>query len=127
MKQPYLSILFVLFLLPFVAVADPIDKVAGLIKQANTHGLAEMFAPNIEITILTDENVYSKAQAEQVLDRFFMQNKPKSVQILHRVNSNQNYRFGVLILTTDKGTYRVAFTLKDDALIALRIETEKVK
>ncbi|CAN5175819.1 hypothetical protein BH09BAC6_BH09BAC6_35710 [soil metagenome] len=127
MKQRYLPILFVLFLLPFAGVADPIDKVASLIKQGNAHGLAEMFAPNIEIAILTEENVYSKAQAEQVLEKFFIQNKSKTVQILHRVNSSQNYRFGVLILTTDRGTFRVAFTLKDDALIELRIETEKVK
>jgi hypothetical protein len=49
--------------------------------------------------------------------------------MLHRINSNPNYNFGVLILTTDKGKFRVSYTLKEVnkvmAVIELRIETEK--
>lgn len=127
MKKIYLPLFFMICLLPGIAAADPIDKVAALIKQGNTRELAKIFAANVEMFILSDENVYSKAQAEVVLDKFFMQNKPKAVSMLHRVNSNQNFRFGVLILTTDKGSFRVAFTLKEEFLIELRIETEKVK
>lgn len=80
---------------------------------------------------MEDDNVYSKAQAGLILDKFFNQNKPKAVKMLHRINSNPNYRFGVLIVNTGKDTFRVAFTLKETdgslMLIEFRIETEKVK
>ncbi|GAC1300271.1 MAG: hypothetical protein NVSMB24_00490 [Mucilaginibacter sp.] len=110
--------------------ADPIDKVADLIRQGNAPELSKMFAPNVEMTILGEENIYSKDQSEVILEKFFNQNKPLAVKIVHKVNSNPNYLFGVLNLATDKGTFRVSYTLKDingsQQLIELRIETEKV-
>ncbi|HAL83754.1 MAG TPA: DUF4783 domain-containing protein [Mucilaginibacter sp.] len=108
-----------------------VNRVAELIKQGNIHGLSKLFAPNVEVTLMEDDNVYSKAQAGLILDKFFNQHKPKAVKMLHRINSNPNYRFGVLIVNTGKDTFRVAFTLKETdgslMLIEFRIETEKVK
>jgi hypothetical protein len=130
MKLLYLPLLFIVCLTS-AFTADPIDKVADLIRQGNALELSKMFAPNVEMTILGEENVYSKDQSEVILEKFFNQNKPLTVKILHKVNSNPNYLFGVLNLTTDKGTFRVSYTLKDangsQQLIELRIETEKVK
>jgi F420-dependent methylenetetrahydromethanopterin dehydrogenase len=112
-------------------IADPIDKVAELIRQGDTKELSKIFAANVEVTIRDEENVYSKVQAGLILDKFFSQNKPVSVKMLHKVNSNPNYLFGVLILNTTNGLYRIAYTLKKAEgslmLIELRIETEKVK
>jgi len=129
MKLLYLPLL-ILYLMPSIA-ADPIDKVAGLIRQGDTKELSKLFAATVEITILEEENVYSKTQAELILDKFFNQNKPVSVKILHKVNTNPNYLFGVLTLTTGNGTYRVTYTLKKGdsglTLIELRIEAEKAK
>jgi hypothetical protein len=131
MKLLCLPLFLTLLLRTAIPVADPIDKIAGLIKQGNIPGLSKMFAQDIEVSILDDENVYSKAQAGIILDKFFSQNKAKTVKALHKVNSNPNYHFGVLIMTTEKGTYRISCTLKgsDGALmlIALRIEKEKVR
>jgi hypothetical protein len=131
MKHHYQSLLIVLCLITLVSIADPIDKVANLIKQGNMHELSNLFAANVEIAILGDENVYSKVQTELILDKFFNQNKPRAVKMLHKVNSNPNYQFGVLIVYTDKGVFRIAYTMKETdgnlLLIELRIETEKVK
>jgi hypothetical protein len=131
MKLIYLPSFIILLLLPRIAPADPIDNVANFIKQGNTKELARLFANNIEIAIMDDENIYSRAQATLILDKFFSKNKPKGIKLLHKVNSSANYRFGVFILTTDTGLYRVAFTLKDTdgkmTIIELRIENEKVK
>jgi Domain of unknown function (DUF4783) len=131
MKFPYLPLLFVLCLVQVTSIADPIDKVADLIRMGNVHELSKLFAPNVEITILDEQNVYSKTQAELILDKFFNENKPRTIKMLHRVNSSSNYRFGVLILTTQKGIFRIACTLKQTdgnlMLIEMRIETEKVR
>lgn len=124
-----MPLLTLLFLLPMVATADTIEKISELIKQGNAHEIAKFFATSVDISILDETNVYSKAQSEMILDKFFKENKPHSVKLLHRINSNPNYNFGVLILTTDKGKFRVSYTLKEVnkvmAVIELRIETEK--
>jgi hypothetical protein len=129
MKLIYTPILLLLFMLPAICQAGPIDKIAELIKEGNVHELAKFFADNVDMAVLDDTNVYSKTQAELILEKFFKENKPISVKILHRISSNANYNFAVLILNTDKGKYRVSFTLKETAkemvVIDLRIETEK--
>ena len=129
MKLRYLPILVLLYLVPSVAAAGPIEKIAELIKQGNAHGLAAYFPSTIDIAVLDNSNAYSKTQAEMVLQKFFDDHKPVSVKLLHRINSNPNYKFGVLILNTDKGKFRVSFTIKesgaDVSVMELRIETEK--
>lgn len=129
MKLLYLPMLIMVYLVPTAPPADPIDNIANLIRLGNAHELSKFFAPSVEITIMDQEDVYSKVQAELILDKFFSQNKPRSVKMLHKVNSNPNYRFGVLILISDKGTYRIAYTLKEAdknlMLIELRIEKGK--
>lgn len=124
-----MPVLILLYLLP--VTTGPLEKVAELFRQANVAELTKLFAANVEITMQNDENLYSKTQAGIILDKFFSQNKPVSVKVLHKINSSQNYVFGVLILNTQKGPYRIAVTLKQTGgtseLTELRIETEKVK
>jgi len=115
--------------MPAVTMAGPIDRVAELMKHGNTHAIAQFFAASLDVSIMDNANVYSKQQAELVLDKFFKENKPQAVKIVHRVNSNSNYNYAVLTIVTDKGKYRIAFTLKGTGetmeMIELRIETEK--
>lgn len=130
MKLVYLPLLALLMLFNPTAT-DQIDKVAELLGKGNAPELAKMFAANIDVKVGTEEDTYSKAQAQIIIEKFFAQNKPSGVKILHRVNSSANYRFAVVLLNTDKGPYRVAFNLKGDAgsmqLIELRIEPDKGK
>jgi len=130
MKLKCLPILVLLYLVPTACLANgPIEKVAELIRQGNARELAKLFAASVDISILDNANVYSKTQAEQILDKFFKENKPASIKLLHRVNSNATYNFAVLLLTTDKGKYRVSYTMKEFegamVVVELRIETEK--
>ncbi|MDP9079083.1 MAG: DUF4783 domain-containing protein [Bacteroidota bacterium] len=130
MKLFFLPLIILCYWIPVVATADPADKIAELIRQGNIHELSKLFTPTVEITILDDENVYSKDQAEIVLEKFFNQYKPNSVKILHNIASNPVYRFEVIIVTTQKGIFRIAYTLKETdgnlMLIDMRIEREKV-
>jgi hypothetical protein len=132
MKLFYLSSLIVLLLLPQAVLADPLDNVANLVKQGNTKELGKLFAANVDLVIMDNENTYSRDQAIQVLNTFFAKNKPLSIKLLHKINSSASFHLGVYILTTtDKREYRIAFTLKDQGgtmnIIDFKIEDEKVK
>jgi hypothetical protein len=110
-------------------VVDPIDQVTALIRQDNIHAVSAFFAENVEVAVLDEENIYSKVQAELILDKFFTQNKPTSVKILHKVDSSPNYRYAALLINTHQGSYRAEFTLKGSggnlALIQFRIQAGK--
>jgi len=131
MKKLYLSFFIIFITFRSFAPDDPINKVAGIIRQGNMHELSALMAESVEIAIPGNENTYSKAKAEAILTNFFNQNRPVSVKVLHKINSNANYQFGVLLTNTGRGVYRIAITMKEIngvlQLIELRIEPEKVK
>ena len=131
MKLVYLPSLIILLLFSAASSVDPIDNVAALIRQGNMQEMAKLLAPTVEITIAGQEDTYSKRQATDVLTQFFTQHKPKGVKLLHKVNSNQKFLFGVVILSSTGGSYRIAYTLNETdgamKIIELRIEPEKTK
>lgn len=108
---------------------DAIDTISGYFKTANSRELSGYFSPHMEMNILSEENEYSKAQAELILRDFFSKHKPASVKILHRINSSSNFRFGVLSFQTDKDKFRVSISMTNEGekflIKVIRIEYDK--
>jgi hypothetical protein len=131
MKTLYLSLIAFLTLFG-TAPADVIDTVSDLLARGSSHELTKLFAPEVEIALPGIEaDTHPKAEAGIMLEKFFAQNKPVASKVLHRINAAASFRFGVVVLTTAKGTYRVSFNLKEDkgtaTLVKLMIEPERVK
>jgi len=128
----YTCIIF-LFLNLFVPPlqGNPIDKAAGLIKGGDVHELANYFAPSVDIFINNESNSYTKAEAEKVITDFFKRNRPEQVSVLHRIETSSNFKFGVYIVRTSGGPFRVAASFKNAGgvftISELRIESEKTK
>ena len=124
-----LIVLFIHFPSNIASQSDIIDGLSAQFKAGNAKEIAVSFASSVELTILDDEDVYSKAQAEQILRNFFTKYPPTKSTVVHRLNNNPNYRFGALSLTTKNGVFRVSITLKKTGnaffITELRIETEK--
>src|SRR5688572_20149429 len=130
MKLLYLPLLAFL-LLPQLPT-DSVDTVAQLIGKGSVHELAKLFPAEVEMELPGSEpDTYPKAAATGMLEKFFVQNKPIGSKMLHKINNNGPYQFGVVILSTAKGPYRVAFNIKNEngvtQLVKLRIEVERVK
>lgn len=129
--KPLLS-LIVLFVNMSSSIAfqgDVIDGLSAHFKTGNSKEIAASFSPSVDLIIIDEEDVYSKAQAEQILRSFFSKYPPVKSAIIHRLNTNPNYRYGALSLATKNGTFRVSITMKKSGsaffITELRIETEK--
>ena len=130
MKLLYLPLL-ALLLFPASPI-DTVDTVAQLIGKGSAHEIAKLFPAEVEIGLPgTEQDTYPKVNAEGMLEKFFAQNKPTGSKILHKINNGGSFQYGVVILSTAKGPYRVSFNLKNEngavRLIKLLIEPEKVK
>lgn len=121
--------MLMLGMLSTTLAADPIDHVAELMSKGNITEIAKLCDTNVELGLLKELDTYPKAKAVQMLQAFFAQNKPISSKTLHKVTSNAAFNYGVIALTTDKGVYRVAYTLKNVGgnmmLVEVRVEEEK--
>lgn len=108
---------------------DTFDTLSGYFKSSGSREIAAYFSPLIEMNILSDENEYSKAQAELILRDFFQKNKPVSVRVVHRLSSNPNFRFAVLSYQTDSEKFRVSVSMSREGekflIKVIRIEYDK--
>lgn len=125
------SVIILLLLASFSTtfLPDQIDKIAALLQQGQAHELVKISAVSMELSILGDEKVVSKAQAESMLNAFFTANKPVSVKVIHRMDTNPSLLYAVAQLHTSTGNFRVSYSLKNNnnnqELTELRIEAEK--
>ncbi len=125
------SILVLLLHIPMYQLtqADIIDELANHFKSGNAKEIGKEFAPSVELIIIDQEDVYNKAQAEQILKDFFIKNTPNKVTVIHRLNSSQNYRLGIFLLQTKTGKFRVTVTMKKNynafLISELRIDADK--
>ncbi|MDB5013272.1 MAG: hypothetical protein JWQ25_1474 [Daejeonella sp.] len=91
---------------------DIIENVTQSFRSENTQDLSKFLASTVELSILSDQDVYSKAQTEVILKDFITKHHITSVKTLHRLDSNPNYRFGVILMNTESGKFRVSFSMK---------------
>ncbi|TKC00060.1 DUF4783 domain-containing protein [Pedobacter cryotolerans] len=112
--KPLLALLFLLWHIPSnnAIQADIIDELAVEFRAGNAKEIGKHFASSVELIVIDQEDVYSKAQSEQILKDFFIKNSPLKSTIIHRISSNPNYRYGILSLNTKTGKFRVTVTLK---------------
>jgi hypothetical protein len=79
------------------------------------------------MVVLENDNVYSKAQAQQIVSKFFSSNAPESFNIIHQ-GGKEGAQYVIGNLVTSGGTFRVYFLLKKNAgkdyIHQLRIEEQ---
>ena len=85
MKNPKLKLIFLFFGL-FVAVSQSFsqipDEIVLSIQNGNDEVLASYFNQNVELVVLSHDDVFSKSQAQQIVAEFFKANKPKQFTII---------------------------------------------
>jgi hypothetical protein len=108
---------------------DIVNQLTGLLKTSNSREISKHFASTVELIILNEEDVYSKVQAEIILKDFFNKHEPRSAEVIHRLDSNPNYKFAVIELDTANGKFRTTISLKDTGgrflITEMRIEFDK--
>lgn len=104
------------------------DEIILSLKSGNAKVLATYFNQNVELVIPENDNVYSKAQAEQIVTNFFVRNQPERFSIIHQ-GGKEGAQYVIGNLVTKQGTFRVYFLLKKttgkDIIHQLRIEKQE--
>ncbi len=102
-----------LFLFAVTRLAGQIpDDVVVSFRTGNANTLSVYFNENIEMVVPDHDDVYSRAQAQQIISGFFSQNKAQEFNIIHQ-GGKEGARYAIGNLKTDKGSFRVYFLLKE--------------
>ncbi len=129
MKHLLFALLAVLPFLASQAQDAEKDRVVDAMKMGDSKELAALFIANVDLTVKETSDVYSKAQAEQILRRFFNENPPIDLVIEHSGVSKSGDKYFIGILRTRNGYFRTTFFLKRGEagfqVKQLRIENSK--
>ena len=112
LKLKLTTLLFGLFVLTTVSFGQIPDEIVMSIQNGNDATLSGFFNENVELVVQTHDDVYSKAQAQQIVAEFFKTNKPKQFSIIHQ-GGKEGARYAIGSLITNTGTFRVYFLLKN--------------
>ena len=123
-----IAVLFLVFCSAAWAL-DIYDEVAIAIRSGDSRQLATYFGSSVDLTVMNQEDVYSKAQAELIVKDFFARNPPKSFTLLHKGSSKEGTVYGIGNLQSANGkSFRTSFFLKMSSgrylIQELRFETE---
>lgn len=108
---------------------DVYEEFANAMRSGDSRQVASFFGNTIDLTLLNQEDIYSKAQAELILRDFFNKNATKSFTVVHKGSSQEGTLYGIgTLITSNAKSYRVSFYMKSskgkNTLLELRIETE---
>ena len=99
-----------------IASLDVFDDVANALRSGDARSISRFFGNTVDLTIINQEEVYSKVQAEQILRDFFSKNTPRSFTIIHKGESKEGARYAIGNLVTTQGiTYRTYFYVKQQS------------
>jgi hypothetical protein len=122
-------ILFLIFQANQASSADIYEEFANALRSGDSRQVGSFFGNTIDLMIINQEDIYSKAQAELILRDFFNKNVPKSFTLVHKGASQEGTMYGIgTLITSNTKTYRVSFYMKTanskNILLELRIEPE---
>ena len=128
-KSLRLSLILTLISFSLFAALDIFDNISSAIRTGDARQLSRFFNTNVDLTILNQEEVYSKAQAEQIVKDFFSKNTPKTFTIIHNGLSKEGSKYAIGNLVTIQGVnYRTYLYIKQSGgteyIQELRFEKE---
>lgn len=118
---PYRYLLFFLLplLFPFPTTAQEDEdkgnvekKIDQAIEAGNASKVAEHFTKKVDLSLPGTDDVYSKAQAEQILKEFFQEHPPEELVLEHQGTSRLKDRYHIGKLSTKEKDFRVTYFMK---------------
>lgn len=128
MKRFALIIFFTVYFIGGFAQTSEKEAITKAIRTGDSKKVASYFLPSVDLTVVSVEDVYSRDQAEMIVQRFFERNSPSEFNLKHEGKSKLDDYYYIGSLKTDKGNYRLTFFLKkgdqDFRIKQFRIESE---
>jgi len=104
------------------------EQIILSLRSGNAKILSEYFNQNVELVVPECDNVYSRAQAQQIVGNFFSIYTPVSFSIIHQ-GGKEGAKYVIGNMGTKTGIFRVYFLLKQsdgkDYIHQLRIEKQE--
>lgn len=101
-----------LFMITSFAQASGIDDVISALRSGNATQLSKFVDNNIELSLPSKTDNYSRQQAVVILQDFFSNSGVKDFEVKHK-GDNGGSQFGIGTLVTRSGSYRTTIFMTE--------------
>ncbi|MCP3929633.1 MAG: DUF4783 domain-containing protein [Bacteroidetes bacterium] len=110
------SILLFLIFAPAVMFNADLGSISKALSSGDAQALGQYFDQSVEVSILDDEDLYSRAEAISIVKDFFSKNKPNSFSQLHKgASKGKDSEYCIGLLSTSTHTFKVYLYMKVSA------------
>lgn len=108
------SIIFLMLFTPALITGPAnLGKIANAISSGDAVALADYFDEDVEMTVLDEINLYSKAEAQAAVKDFFTNNAPKKYTQVHQgASQGAGGQYCIGVLETAAQKFRVMIYLE---------------
>ncbi len=97
----------------FTPIEEDITSITKALNSGDATTLSKYFDSDVELSILDNEDIYSKAEASKIISTFFADNITKSFAKAHSGQSKgSDSQYVIGNLSTSVGAYRVYIYMK---------------
>lgn len=104
-------LLFCISLFTYQAYTQNQEAITSSFETGNVEKLSQFLDETVDLTVLQNEGIYSKAQAKVILKNFFATNTPSKYTLQHQGGS-ETAKYVIGSLTSNNKSYRVYFLYK---------------
>ena len=104
------------------------EEIVQALVNGDVKTLGRFFDASVDLSLNSNQGVYAKSQAEQILKTFFSDNAPAGGKFTykHLTSYNKdNVQYYIGELHTGKGLYRLTVFMKDKSIHRMRIESNE--
>lgn len=112
MKKYFIGFLCSVSVLLVSAQTAEKEIITEAIGEGDSKKIASYFLPSIDLTVESTEDVYSRDQAEMIVNHFFQDHPPTGFSLKHEGKSKLDDYYYIGTLNAEDGTYRLTFFLK---------------
>lgn len=105
----YILVMSAFVLLSVNATAQIKADMAGALESGKADEIANYFTPQVDLTLLDQDDLFSKQEATALLKQFFLVHKPTGFNEIHSGENGSGLSYIIGKLTTNTGTYRVSY------------------
>jgi len=108
-----MKIFLFLLCVAFASKVDLISEISAAFRAGDAKSVSNHLGSHVDLTVSGKQEMYSKAQAEQVLRNFFSKHPPKMFSIKSKSADNASKPYGIgSYVDTSGQKYRVYFLIK---------------
>ena len=107
------NLLFILLFAPSLVGNSNLTAISQALNSGNVDELSKYFDETVEIAVLNEEDIFSKAEAKSVIQKFFKDHQPKSFSQVHQGASKGDSKYCIGNLVTGDSSYKVYLYMKE--------------